>query len=209
MAAVDATGQRFGRLTVVGRAANTKAGAARWRCVCDCGGESTPTGRALRNGTTSSCGCYNRELARRKAYVMGTTKAPKHNGSYSAIYRTWTSMLQRCYSPSAQQFKNYGARGITVCDRWRNDFAAFRSDVGEKPGPDYSLDRIDNDRGYEPGNVRWATWAQQNVNTRRTVMVDIGGQQRPLVHVIRERGLVYRTVQTRLRRGWSLERALA
>lgn len=161
--AVDITGQRFGRLVVVRRVENlvSKTGRrlAQWECRCDCGATHKAAGSKLRYGWTKSCGCWSRDRTSEVATKHGAVGTPE--------YDAWRSMKRRCASKSARNAPWYRDRGITVCERWKNDFTAFLADVGPRPAPGYSIDRIDNDRGYEPGNVRWATSREQRLNQRR------------------------------------------
>jgi hypothetical protein len=154
---IDITGQRFDKLVVTEFAGYSNSnGHARWQCHCDCGKTTIVYAKYLLIGDTSSCGC----------------KTLKHgygsNGKEHYLYRTWARMRERCNNPAHKFFKYYGGRGINVCDRW-NDFAIFLADIltsiGERP-PGHTLDRIDNDDNYNPGNVRWATPKQQAQNRR-------------------------------------------
>lgn len=130
-----------------------------WKCVCDCGVEKKISGKALASGLTKSCGCLNSERSRERHLV--------HGMAGTSEYRTWQHMLYRCHNNKAKEYQNYGGRGISVCGQWRRSFEAFFDHVGLKPRPDLSIDRIDNDGDYEPGNVRWATSKQQNENRRQ------------------------------------------
>lgn len=157
---IDLTGQRFGRLTVVTQAKALPSGRARWECRCDCGGSGAYQSDYLRNGRTRSCGCLRAEMVARR----NRDEAP-HGKHGSGVYKTWRAMIGRCEHPGNASFVRYGARGITVCDRWRQSFPDFYADMGDRP-EGRSLDRIDNDKGYEPGNCRWATTAEQMRNRR-------------------------------------------
>lgn len=151
-------GMRFGRWTVAAQSSPSKTGEKRWQCSCVCGGSAVIPASRLRRGTSQSCGCLMRERVAERNF--------RHGGKGTPEYVAWNAMVQRCTRESHPAWRNYGGRGITVCAEWRHDFAAFLAHIGPKPAPNLSLDRIDNDRGYEPGNVRWATTSQQHKNTR-------------------------------------------
>lgn len=168
MKALDLTGQRFGKLLVTERA-GTRNGHSAWLCRCDCGNTIIAIASNLKAGTTS-CGCYQREIAKK---VKST-----HGKAHTKIHYIWLAMKKRCFNENASQFKDWGGRGITVCDEWKNDFQAFYDYVSQLPHfgeAGYSLDRIDNDGNYEPNNVRWATRTEQN-NNRRGVKNGIQNQ---------------------------------
>ena len=149
-------GKRFGRLTIVERVpGNTRP---RWRAVCDCGGEAITATSNLTPGRSQSCGCLQRERAGISTKIHGLSGSPEH--------MIWSAMKARCFNPRNKEYHNYGGRGITVCFRWAASFAAFLMDMGERPSSRHSLDRIDNDGNYAPGNCRWATAAQQHANRR-------------------------------------------
>lgn len=163
----------FGRLTVLERVRikDKYKGFSCWRCLCSCGKETFVPTSSLQRGTTTSCGCIRRQ----NAVAMGSSSR-KHGASDTKLYAAWAGMKDRCYNRNGPGYKDYGGRGITVHESWRNDFEAFRRDVGEPPAG-LSLDRIDNDRGYEPGNVRWATSLQQMRNRRTSWrLVDVNDQ---------------------------------
>lgn len=147
-------GERWGMLTVLEKVAATRAGAPRWRCRCDCGNETVAINNELGNGHTQSCGCWGRRVA----------TSHGHSRPASPTYRTWSSMIQRTTNPNNPRYADYGGRGITVCDAWRK-FEGFLADMGERP-KGRTLDRIDNDRGYESGNCRWSTPKEQQNNRR-------------------------------------------
>lgn len=165
---IDLMGQTFGRLTVVGRAPRNRQGRAQWHCRCVCGGETTVRSDVLRRGRSASCGCMKREIVA----ALHTVHGHAGRGSEHPLYWVWMGMKERCRNPRNDRYAYYGGRGIVVCERWAS-FEHFLSDMGERPGAGYSLDRIDNDGNYEPGNVRWATGKQQAAN-RQAVLANGG-----------------------------------
>jgi hypothetical protein len=155
-----ASGTRFGRLTTVREVGASSAGGRQWLCRCDCGTDTIALVSNLRRGATGSCGCLHRELLAARMTKHGDAR----RGALSAVNNIWRSAKDRCHNPRHLKYHLYGGRGIFMCEEWRNDFAAFRDHLGPRPSPKHSVDRIDNDRGYEPGNVRWATQKEQMQN---------------------------------------------
>jgi len=154
--AIELVGRRFGRWVVLRRDAGHHRN-LRWVCRCECGTERSVEGSSLSRGQSVSCGCRGIELQTKHGLAA--------RGSAHEIYGTWVQMVGRCHNPNHAAFAYYGARGINVCDRWRNSVEAFIAEVGPRP-LGLTLDRIDNDGNYEPGNVRWATKSQQQRNRR-------------------------------------------
>lgn len=150
---LDLTGQRFGKLVVVSRS-ESKNGKSLWECRCDCGRISLVVGNKLTSGTTKSCRCLRVE------------SPMKHGGSRSPEYQVWCGIIQRCTNPNAPEYFRYGARGITICERWRESFENFLMDMGPRTSSRHTIERSDNDKGYSKDNCRWATQSEQNRNTR-------------------------------------------
>ena len=166
----DLTARRFGRLIVVDFAGARSRGPGLriretyWNCRCDCGHSTKVRTARLTAGHTTSCGCRQRE-----AVGENGRKNRRHGRIKTPEYYAWASMKQRCLNPKYHHFENWGGRGIRICQRWIDSFEAFFADVGPKPSPDSVLDRIDNDKHYEPGNVRWATAMISGNNRRRPI----------------------------------------
>lgn len=178
----------------------------RWLCRCECLAIKEICPSELRNNRTVSCGCFHKDWlssTKRKHGESGEGPNP------SPEYKAWNTMKHRCYNPRDISFHNYGGRGIEVCKEWRESFEVFLRDVGRKPSPEHSLDRIENDHGYEPGNVRWATREEQNRNKRNTKLLNWSGEYKTLTEWASVVGMRQSVLWKRIYRGgWSLERAL-
>lgn len=168
MKLIDLSGQRFHRLTVLRRSEhNTNGGKPKWVCQCDCGNITEVGGSELKSGNTKSCGCWNSESARNRRLTHGMKR--------TRLYYVWNSMKDRCYNPNNKRYKDYGGRGIRVCDEWLHDFMAFHDWAIETgydenaPFGQYTLDRANNDEGYYPFNCVWSTISEQNRNKRNVV----------------------------------------
>jgi len=158
MAKNDLTGKRFGRLTVLCMEEHTIGKPVRWKCQCDCGNITFPQTTPLYSGRTKSCGCFKRDLKFKHGYAAKGNRTPE--------YRAWYHIIQRCGKENSQGYDDYGARGISVCDRWKESYSNFLEDMGERPSPKHSIERLNNDGNYEPSNCKWATTQEQARNRR-------------------------------------------
>lgn len=202
------TGLKFGRLTVVEESGRTDEGILIWRCICDCGNEVSISGKSLRQNNTRSCGCLQKDVAR----LIGRnnkTHGAKSNKERTRLYIIYINMKQRCLNPKNSAYKNYGGRGISICEDWRESFELFR-DWALSNGYDETLtiDRINNDGNYTPVNCRWATSFEQTNNRRTTRKETLNGITKSLSDWFKEYGRSYNLVRRRLFMGWSLLQAL-
>jgi hypothetical protein len=190
-------GQRFGRLVVEAREQVERKGSW-WRCRCDCGAHTVAITAKLRNGHKRSCGCLKDENWRDATHGLHGT--PEHS--------VWEGIKRRCLMPSEKAFPHYGGRGVRISDAWRDDFAAFLAHVGPRPSATHSIERIDVNGHYEPGNVRWATPAEQARNKRNNRSISLDGETRILVEWCEVYGISPKNVVARERIGWSIEDAI-
>jgi hypothetical protein len=197
----DLSGQKLSAWTVLNRGPNGNGNRTRWFCKCVCGETRLVSSCHLRSGASKSCGCIRPSGENSPRF--------KHGGrrDYPQLYRTWCNIIQRCENQNNKGFLRYGGRGIKVCDRWRNDFQAFVDDMGERPSPTHSVDRINNDGDYTPENCRWATSKQQSRNRSGRHYVTIGGDKMPLSEAVEKYGGNYDTVKWRLYQGQSVQEA--
>lgn len=196
---IDLKGLRFDRLTVIERAPNDKWGKTEWSCRCDCGTDRVVDAGSLRRGLIRSCGCFRREETAKNWTTHGYAR--------TATYRVWAHLKARCSNPHDNSFRNYGGRGIRVCERW-TIFENFLADMGEKP-PGMTLERIDNDGGYSARNCRWASRKEQCNNTRQNLQITHNGVTRNLKQWTEETGVPYHKAYERIYKlGWDIERAL-
>lgn len=196
---IDLSGQTFGRLTVLHRVENKQYGKTIFLCKCSCGKESVVNSPQLKNGSTQSCGCLHQEI---RSKLLTT-----HGMSKTHLYRTWKSMMSRCYNAHTHAYKNYGGRGITVYEQW-HDFLKWKDYMGDKPSPKHTIERINNNGNYEPGNVKWSTRKEQANNTRRNHIIEFNGQTKTVRQWSEHTGIPYKTLYARLQYCWDVERAL-
>ncbi len=192
----DLTGVRSGKLLVTSHNGK-RNGVHYWNVRCDCGRDHVVKGFFLSSGIQKGCGCI-----RLKHGHGSSAKGP------SPTYRTWMSMRARCHRPNHHNYPNYGARGIYVCDRWRDSFKNFLEDMGERPSLKHTIERVDNDGPYSPKNCIWILSSLQPRNTRHCRMVSYQGETHCLAEWSEITGILYTTIQGRLNRGWSPERTL-
>jgi hypothetical protein len=190
-------GDRIGQLTIVSDAGVVR-GHRSWVCQCDCGKTATIRAANLRSGNTSSCGCQRVPAAQAATTTHGRTN--------SSAYWRWRAMIQRCTNPRNRAWKDYGGRGIRVCDRWRT-FENFYADMGDPP-PGATLDRVNSDGNYELGNCRWASKTEQARNRRNTPMLAYGGETLSYAEWAARMGVSVQTIHGRVRGGWSVEQTL-
>lgn len=191
--------QEFGRWTV--QAMGEKRNNAQyWLCKCKCGTERQVSMYHLLSGASTSCGCYGVE---QRANSRRT-----HGMSRSLEYGIWSSIKDRCDNPNSSRYADYGGRGISMSEGWRQDFEVFFRDVGQRPTTRHTIERKDNDKGYEPGNVIWATYSEQGKNKRNNVRITFKGRTQILEDWAKETKLNSKTIVYRLKQGWSVEKAL-
>jgi hypothetical protein len=197
-------GNRFGRLVVLREVNSVRTpNGTLVRCVeceCDCGVVKEFRLCQLRNGHTKSCGCLKLDDC--------VKRFTTHGGSGTPEYRVWAALIQRCRNSNDSAYQNYGERGIRVCDRW-GSFENFMADMGERPSPDHSIDRINNDGNYEPGNCRWATMAEQSRNTRVNVLITHDGETLCVAEWAERYGIPQERLNGRLKSGWDFEKAVS
>lgn len=203
----DILGLRFGRLVVAQELQPDKFQNVQWLCKCDCGKTTVATTTCLRNGHTKSCGClkHDKTVERNKS----------HNGSHERLYKIWKGMKERCYYPKNSHYEHYGALGIVVCDEWRDNYAAFRewalcngynsrAEFGE-----CTLDRIDVRGNYCPENCRWISLDTQANNKRNNHYLVYNNETHSMAEWASITGISYGTLKARLKRGWSVDKALS
>ncbi|MBO7323463.1 MAG: hypothetical protein J6U51_07770 [Bacteroidales bacterium] len=161
-------GKKYGRLTILSLSYSPERKKYICKCKCDCGVTKEIDLTRIRNGNTLSCGCYLKEI-RGKASIT-------HHQSNTKEHKAWRHIKERCYNSNSKYFHNYGGRGVVMCERWKRSFENFLQDMGPAPSKQHSVDRINVDGNYEPGNCRWATRTQQNRNKRNTIFITYDGK---------------------------------
>lgn len=196
----DLTGLVFGRFTVI-NFTGFRSGSSTWNCRCECGKIVNVFGGNLRRGLSKSCGCLRDEVAGKSSITHGKTQTVE--------YGIWEGLRNRCQNPKHRVYRHYGGRGIAVCARW-NDFTNFIADMGPRPSKGHSIDRFpNNDGNYEPGNCRWATASQQSDNRRNSRPIEHNGETLTIAGWEKRLNFGQHTIWKRLKRGWSIEKALS
>lgn len=203
----DLTGMRFGRLTVVGDdGRRTHRNVIMWHCICDCGNHKYVPTDYLTSGDTRSCGCLFKEISKRPKHISHGDATS--NGEYPRLYKTWIGMRRRCYDSTIESYRNYGGRGISVCDEW-DKYENFKSwAISNGYRDDLSIDRIDVNGDYEPSNCRWANNIEQGNNRRANRLVEYDGQTHTVKEWSRLTGIRNDTLTRRLNNGWEIKDAL-
>lgn len=201
---IDLTGKIFCRLTVLSFNCRTDENRFMWNCLCECGNRTIVEGSHLRGQHTTSCGCYRDQ----RIVESRTTHGRSRLGKVTKEYHTWLHICQRCENPNDNGYYKYGARGITMCKRWRDSFENFLSDMGQAPSKDHSIERKNNDGNYEPDNCKWATILEQANNRRTNRRVEYLGQVKTLAQWARDTGLRAGVIGARLRKGWNVHDSL-
>jgi hypothetical protein len=202
----DISGLRFGRLIAVEIVGITKKQERIWKCKCDCGNETEVTVVRLMNGTTKSCGCIQKELSSKRAKT-GISKIHGYHGT--RVYICYKSMMERCCNPNNRAYKNYGGRGIKICDEWMHNPKAFIDwalNNGYKDN--LTIERINVNGNYEPSNCKWATIKQQNNNRRSNKFITINNETKTLQEWADYVGILSSTINRRINKGWDYERAV-
>ena len=199
----DLTGERFGRLTVLGRAGRGNSNQILWECKCDCGGTAIVPTCHLNSGHTKSCGCYRKETA-----TESGVHRIKHGMRGTRLYQIWRGMRQRCTDKNYHSFPDYGGRGITICPAW-DSFEEFRDwSMANDYQNDLTIDRIDPDGPYSPENCRWATMTEQQNNKRNNRILTLNGETHTAPEWARMTGIPVTVIYNRMKYGWPVERIL-
>lgn len=197
---IDLSGQRFGRLTVIERADSSK-GKTKWLCKCECGKETVVFASNLTRGIAKSCGCLRNEVTSKRRTIHGQRR--------SRLYNIWEQMKGRCTRSTHPFYRLYGGRGITICEEWKDSFKPFHDWATANGYADnLTIDRIDTNGNYCPENCRWADMVTQANNTSRNHLLEYNGEVHTLAEWSKLTGINYMSLKTRIRRGWSVERAL-
>ena len=196
-------GKKFGRLTVVEEVGRNKWGGVIWRCQCDCGNITETLSKYLLNGDTTSCGCRRMEILKETTELETT-----HHMTNTRLYRIWSSMKRRCYNLNDKNYKNYGERGITICEEWNEFINFYNWAIKNNYDDNLTIDRIDVNKNYEPNNCRWVDRKIQGNNTRRNHYITYNGETKTMSEWADLYGINYNTLRGRINNyNWSIEKA--
>lgn len=197
---IDLTGKRFGKLVVVERIEN-KGKRVCWKCKCDCGNIKNVLSTHLVSGSINNCGCLKK--------LILSNKNKTHGKSYTKLYRTYQHMKDRCYRKNDKRYKNYGGRGIKICDEWKNNFMNFYNwAINNGYQENLTIDRININGDYTPFNCRWVTWKEQANNTTRNHYIEYNNEKHTIAEWSNILNISSKVLQIRLKRGWSIEETL-
>lgn len=192
-------GKKFGRLTILKEGTSVKYGKTTMRkvfCSCDCGNHKEIDFNSIKRGKSTSCGCFNKEHSKKLHTTHGMSTLP--NGVKHPDYCIWVKIKSRCLNINDSSYKNYGGRGIKICDRWRDSFEDFISDMGWRPNQNYSIERIDYNKDYCPENCKWIHKSEQSKNSRRVNLIDYNGSKYCLTDLCKMLKLTYSTMRHRV-----------
>jgi len=197
---IDLTGKRFGRLVVISRTESPRKTETRWECQCDCGKIISTDGSRLKRGITKSCGCLANELT--------SLRSKKHGMFGTRLYRIWFNMKQRCANAKHVAYKNYGGRGIKVCDEWQDFEPFYKWAIANGYNDNLTIDRIDNNKGYSPDNCKWVSDKEQGQNKRNNRLICINGETHTIAEWFRLSGIKESTLRWRIKEGVPVEKLL-
>lgn len=198
---VDLTGQKFGRWTVIEKAQTSSTGHIKWHCKCECGAEREVASYSLLEHKSISCGCFRIEQTKKTN--------TKHGDSYSRLHKIWSGIKKRCYNKQSPCYKNYGGRGIIMCDEWRNNYNSFMEwSLNNGYSNELTIDRIDNNGDYEPLNCRWVAMKEQANNKRSNKNITAFGKTLTAAQWSEKVGIKRNTIVYRINHGWDVESAL-
>ena len=195
---IDLSGKTFSGWTVIRRTEN-RGRRTMWECVCVCGAKRDVQAESLTSGKSASCGCISREAT--------SQRSKTHGMRHTREWNTWNRMIQRCTNKKNPAFKDYGGRGIFVCERWLNSFENFYADMGDSNG--LQIDRINNNGNYEPGNCRWTTCKQNCRNRRNSRLIEFGGETKCVTEWAEHFSVCSKSLSYRIRSGMSFEEAIS
>lgn len=200
----DISGNKYNHLTALEPTRSENSDKYCWLFICDCGNKKIIRKTKVVNGYTKSCGCLLKEIGKNNVQKYFKT----HGKSKTPTYIAWRGIKQRCLDKNIEGYISYGGRGIKVCDRWLNSFENFLEDMGERPSPKHSIDRIDNDGNYEPNNCRWATNKEQSCNRRSSFIINYKGKSQTLMEWSEELEMSYHLLRDRIvRYKWDIEKS--